>query len=177
MPKKKTNVEVESTVVEAASSVYDTELIYDDAQMSHSSRKVMARKVVPYGEFLNAVDGVIESVFTEGYSPATVPYVFNANLITLFTDYSSLEPEDILREVFVYHLSDAIYNFSDMAVAFKKAVMDGIEYQQNRSPLYSFFEKLNSIDLTKLENVLKNLSGLQLSKDDITKAIVEATKG
>jgi len=175
MPKKKSNVEVVPVVAEAPNPEYDTELKYGGA-LDQPVHTVMARKVVSYGDFMNAVDGVIESVFTGGYSPASVPYVYHATLITLFTDYKSIETDDILREVYEYRIADAIYGFSDMAVAFQQAVKDGIEYRKNRSPLDAFFEKINDIDFTKLEGVLKNLSGIQLSKDDITKAIVEAAK-
>lgn len=158
MPKKKANANKEPEIV------YDVELTYGEP----STNPVKARKLVSYGDFMESVDMVIQGIFKNGYSPAKVPYIYHSSLFTLFTNYSSIEPDDVLKEVYVNHLDEAIYNTSDMAIAFRDAVKDGIEYHKKRSALDVLLEKASSIDMASLE---------KLSKEDITKWIKEAVKG
>ena len=165
MPKKKTNVEVPALV-------YDLELKLGDGEI------VKACSVVPFGDFRVAVDTVVEATFKNGYSSADFPYIYFSSLYSLFTDFpaADVESDDVMRETYIYHLDRELYNASAMAFAFKQAVHDGIEYRKNRSSVDVFFEKLNTIDIGKLEGVIKNLSSAKIDKNEITKAIVEAAK-
>lgn len=166
MPKKKINIE-EQYIPE-----FDIDLVYG----TPDSVKIKARTIVSYGDFIAAVDSVVDTAFKKGYSSANVPYLFNSALFHLFTDFSSFECDDVMQAVYVNKLDRAIYNVSPMAIAFRDAVREGIEYRKNRSNLDILLERVNSIDVKKLEKVLTNLSSIKLTKDDLTKAIIEATK-
>ena len=144
MPKKKSNVEV-------VAPVFDLEIKYGDG------KTVKACRIVPFGDFRAAVNSVVETVFMNGYSPADFPYLYFSALFALFTDFpaADVEIDDVLREAYIHHLDQEIYNGSEMAIAFKRAVNDGIEYKKNRSSVDVFFEKINTIDIGSLEGVIK----------------------
>lgn len=165
MPKKKSNVEV-------VAPVFDLEIKYGDG------KTVKACSLVPFGDFRAAVDAVVEATFRNGYSPADFPYLYLSSLFGLFTDFPSADVEinDVLREAYIYHLDRELYGVCEMALAFKDSVNEGIEYRKNRSAVDIFFEKINTIDLSNLEGMIKNFGSVKMNKDDITKAIVEAAK-
>lgn len=156
MPKKKTNI-------------YDMEL---------ANGSVKARSIVPYADFCAAVDAIVDGAFEKGFSPAHLSYRYYSMLFVLFTDYqaANAEVDEVMGKVYVDGLDRDLYDISPMAVAFRDAVKDAVDYQKNRSPLDTFIEKLNRLDITKIKDVLNNFSSAQITKDDLTKAIVEAVK-
>lgn len=156
MPKKKTNV-------------YDIEL----AQGS-----VKAHSIVPYANFCASVESVVDGAFEKGYSPAQLSYRYYSTLFALFTDYDAadVEVDEVMSKVYVDHLDRELYTASPMAAAFRDAVNDAVAYRKNRSSFDAFFDKINSLDMTKLQGILSNLSSVQLTKDDVTKAIIDAVK-
>lgn len=167
MPKKKANTNKEPEIV------YDIELIYGECE----THTLKMRKLVPYTDFCQASYGVVETLFANGYSPAEYSYVYNATLIKLFTNCELNEPDDILREVYVNHLDEKIYDNSAQAVAFRDAVTSDIDYRKNRSPFDTFFDSLNTVDFEKLNKVIEKLSTMQFTKEDITKIVTKVTKG
>ena len=166
MPKKKTNVNVDNQIA------YDTELTYGEP----GTKSLKVRTLVPYKDFCQAAYGVIETLFANGYSPAEYSYIFNATLIKLYTDYGSSDPDDILREVYINHIDEAIYAKSIQALAFRNAVNEAINCRNNRSSFDVFFDNLNSIDVGKLNALIEKLSAMQFTKDEITNIVMDVIK-
>jgi len=139
---------------------------------------------ISYESYTGAVAGCVQAIMKGGYNAGKADYMYNAILLSLFTDLKNLEdPAYVLDVVYDSDLLTILGQKSMQACSFYQAVQSQLDYEKSKSALDNLLitlnDKLASLDPESLNKALQNVSLVNfdsLSGDNALKAIIDSAK-
>ena len=124
---------------------------------------------ISYESYTGAVAGCVQAIMKDGYNAGKADYMYNAILLSLFTDLKNLEdPAYVLDVVYDSDLLTILGQKSMQACSFYQAVQSQLDYEKSKSALDNLLitlnDKLASLDTESLNKALQNVSLVDLSK-------------
>lgn len=147
-----------------------------------ATAKINAR--ISYESYTGAVAGCVQAIMKDGYNAGKADYMYNAILLSLFTDLKDLDdPAHVLDVVYDSDLLTILGQKSMQACSFYQAVQSQLDYEKSKSALDNLLitlnDKLAAVDTESLNKALQNVSSMNLSSlsgDNALKAIIDSAK-
>ena len=149
----------------------------------NEQKEIEIRPRIPYGDYVEAVNGCVETIMDGGFNAAFAEYSYGAMVIRAFTDIKDISDENVFDYTYESDLFDVLGNNSAQARSFHSAVQDQLEYEKSKTSIDNLLDTINKkiqeIDVDSLNVVLKKVAETDmtgLNASSIVQMVADSAK-